>query len=77
MSEAKLDLLLGRQMPDALKRRRADFVIYTNRGYRDTLLELRRILAKLQRGNWPRHRKTHRSRGAGEKYAMARPRRAH
>jgi dephospho-CoA kinase len=65
MNEAKLDLLLGRQTPDAVKRRRADFVIHTNRGYRDTLLELRRILAKLQSGNWPRHRKTHRSREPG------------
>jgi dephospho-CoA kinase len=77
MSGAKLDLLLGRQMPDAEKRRRADFVINTNRGYRDTLLALRRILAKLQSGNGPRHRKTHRNPGAGEKYAMARHWRAY
>jgi dephospho-CoA kinase len=56
MTDAKLDLLLGRQTPDALKRRRADFVVHTNRGYRDTLLELRRILAIL-RGRRPRRRK--------------------
>ncbi len=48
MSAAKLDLLLGRQTPDAEKRRRADFVVHTNHGYRDTLLELRRILAILR-----------------------------
>jgi len=49
MSEAKLALLLGRQMPDAEKRRRADFVVSTNRGYRDTLIALRRILKRLDR----------------------------
>lgn len=49
MTSAKLDLLLGRQTPDAQKRRRADFVVHTNRGYRETLLELRRILAFLRR----------------------------
>ncbi len=56
MTSAKLDLLLGRQTPDALKRRRADFVVHTNRGYRDTLHELRRILALL-RERRPRRRK--------------------
>jgi dephospho-CoA kinase len=49
MNKTKLDLLLGRQMPDAEKRRRADFVVETNRGYRDTLLELRRILGELKK----------------------------
>ena len=49
MSGAKLDLLLGRQMPDAEKRRRADFVVHTNRGYRETLLALKSILRKIRR----------------------------
>ena len=48
MSDEKLDLLLGRQMPDAEKRRRADFVINTNRGYRETLLALKSILSKVR-----------------------------
>jgi dephospho-CoA kinase len=48
MSDEKLDLLLGRQMPDAEKRRRADFVIHTNRGYRETLLALKSILSKVR-----------------------------
>lgn len=67
MSGEKLDLLLGRQMPDALKRRRADFVVNTNRSYRETLIELRRILAELRSPGWRQRKKTHRIRGAGEK----------
>lgn len=62
MTNAKLDLLLGRQTPDAEKRRRADFVVHTNRGYRDTLLALQSILRKIggaagrRRGKKLRHR---------------------
>jgi dephospho-CoA kinase len=65
MNDAKLDLLLGRQMPDAEKRRRADFVIHTNRGYRETLLALRNILQQLRsRGTGG---KVHRRRGASRR----------
>ncbi len=73
MSDAKLDLLLGRQMPDAEKRRRADFLVHTNRGYRDTLLELRRILGVLRQRS---RQRIHRRRRGAEKIAMARRRRA-
>ncbi len=73
MSGAKLDLLLGRQMPDAEKRRRADFVVNTNRGYRETLLTLRKILrALVARG---RQQKIHRRRRGVEKFVVARRRR--
>jgi dephospho-CoA kinase len=72
MSDAKLDLLLGRQTPDAEKRRRADFVINTNRGYRETLLELERII-RLLKGRRGKKRKR---RGGAEKIAVARRRRA-
>ncbi len=72
MSEAKLDLLLGRQMPDAEKRRRADFVVHTNRGYRDTLLALKRIIRQLlSRGSGD---KVHRRRDGVEKFGLARRR---
>jgi dephospho-CoA kinase len=74
MSDAKLDLLLGRQMPDAEKRRRADFVINTNRGYRETLLAIKKILRQLKaRGG---ESKVHRRRGGMEKFVMARQGRA-
>jgi dephospho-CoA kinase len=71
MSDQKLDLLLGRQMPDAEKRRRADFVVHTNRGYRETLVELRRILAQLRRRDSRRAKMTHKNQGAGDKFGMA------
>lgn len=74
MSGAKLDLLLGRQMPDAQKRRRADFVINTNRGYRETLLALKKILQQLK--SRAGQGKVHRRSGVGEKFALAHQRRA-
>ncbi len=49
MDAGKLALLLSRQMPDAEKRRRADFVIPTNQGHRHTLLALRAVLKKINR----------------------------
>ncbi len=48
MSAAKLALILARQMPDADKRRRADFVIPTNQTMRATLIALKRVLARLR-----------------------------
>lgn len=48
MSPAKLANILARQVPDAVKRRRADFVVPTGLGRRLTLIHLRRIVAAMK-----------------------------
>ena len=47
MTEARLDAILARQMPDAEKRARADFVIPTGGTIAETRAEVRAILACL------------------------------
>jgi dephospho-CoA kinase len=44
MTIEKLDAILGRQMPDADKRRRADFVVDTSRGFAPARAQVRAIL---------------------------------
>jgi dephospho-CoA kinase len=48
MTEAKLANILARQLDDAEKRRRADFVVDTGRPIADTLAEVGRIVATLR-----------------------------
>ena len=48
MSEARLDAILARQMPDAEKRARADFVIPTGGSLEETNAEVCEIIACLQ-----------------------------
>ena len=48
MSEAKLDALLANQMPDAEKRRRADFVVETDRPVKDTGEEIDKLIESLR-----------------------------
>ncbi|MHA1164104.1 MAG: dephospho-CoA kinase [Alphaproteobacteria bacterium] len=48
MSEAKLNALLANQMPDKEKRRRADFVVDTDRSIEDTGKEIDKLIALLR-----------------------------
>jgi dephospho-CoA kinase len=47
MTEARLQAILTRQMPDAEKRKRADFIIDTSQGLGATEAQVREILKKL------------------------------
>jgi len=49
MTLAKLDAILARQMPDAEKRRRADFVVDTSQGLEAARAQVRAILAAVAR----------------------------
>lgn len=56
MTRERLQGVLDRQMPDAEKRRLADFVVQTGNGRRHTLNHLRSIVTLLQQlegGKWP------------------------
>lgn len=48
MTEARLDALLARQLPDAEKRRRADFVVDTGGALADTEVQIDAILSALR-----------------------------
>lgn len=53
MTAAKLREILARQMPDRIKRRRADAVVTSGLGQRPTLAGLRRVLGRVKRrGAW-------------------------
>ncbi len=52
MTEARFEALLGRQLPDARKRARADFVVTADRGPEAARAEVRQILATLRDPAW-------------------------
>ena len=56
MTEAKFQAILAKQMPDAEKRSRADFVVDTSRGFDAAREQVRDILAKV--GKMEKRRRT-------------------
>ena len=72
MTEARFARILGQQMPDSEKRRRADFTVPTGLGFRTTLKRLLRIvkLARLKK----RRTASGRAAATSERYARNRPR---
>jgi dephospho-CoA kinase len=54
MTADKLEAVLARQMPDAEKRRRADFIVDTSHGLDDVRTQIRQVLAKI--ATMPRRR---------------------
>jgi dephospho-CoA kinase len=56
MTAERFAATLARQMPDAEKRRRADFVVHTGSGKRETFRRLKKIvkiISPLPGGKWP------------------------
>ena len=53
-SEARLDAILARQMPDTEKRARADFVIDTGQGFDHAREQVRQVVAAIRGGKWKR-----------------------
>jgi dephospho-CoA kinase len=47
MTEQRLEAMLARQLPDSEKRRRADFIVDTSRGFDDAREQVREILRKV------------------------------
>ncbi len=50
MTEEKFASILARQLPDAEKRARADFIVDSSRGFDHARAEVRRIIGELSRG---------------------------
>ena len=49
MTSEKFDFILSKQMPDAEKRKRADFIIETNHSFDDTRKRVKEIMRELRR----------------------------
>jgi dephospho-CoA kinase len=55
MTEQRLQAMLARQLPDSEKRRRADFIVDTSRGFDDARAQVQEILRKV--ATMPKRRK--------------------
>jgi dephospho-CoA kinase len=47
MTDEKLTAILAKQVPDAEKRRRADFLVDTSKGFDDARAQVREILRRV------------------------------
>jgi dephospho-CoA kinase len=52
MTAEKFELILSRQVPDAEKRARADFLIDTGEGLDAARARVKAIIAELRNGQW-------------------------
>tara|TARA_Y100001933_G_scaffold204751_1_gene207100 strand:+ start:5253 stop:5927 length:675 start_codon:yes stop_codon:yes gene_type:complete len=77
MTQEKFDGILARQIPDAIKRRRADFVVPSGCGKAETLRHLSRIVKLIKQApatHWPPDAYAERNVDRRSTYARARPR---
>lgn len=59
MTKERLADIRARQMPDAEKRRRADFIVHTGLGRRESLRGLARIVKLVRSGRWRTERRAY------------------
>ena len=77
MTQEKFDGILARQIPDAIKRRRADFVVPSGGGKAETLRHLSGIVKLIKQApalHWPPDAYAERNVDRRSTYARARPR---
>ena len=55
MTEEKLAVILSRQLPDAEKRKKADFIVDTGLGLERAKARVREIIASLRSGKMSEH----------------------